>query len=106
MTVEGEKDDITGKGQCKAALELCTGVPAARKSHFECPMVGHYGIFTGARFRQEIAPRVSAFLRKHGSRARPQAGVTISAVRTRRARWKWAVSTGTSPKTNTPENAA
>jgi poly(3-hydroxybutyrate) depolymerase len=106
MTVEGGKDDITGTGQCRAALELCTGVPAARKSHFECPTVGHYGIFTGARFRQEIAPRVSAFLRYHGSRTRPRAGVTISAVTTRRARGKWAANTGSSLKTNTLENAA
>ncbi|TMJ73407.1 MAG: polyhydroxyalkanoate depolymerase [Alphaproteobacteria bacterium] len=67
MTVEGEKDDITGKDQCKAALELCNGVPSARKSHFKCPAVGHYGIFNGSRFRHAIAPRVSAFLRRHGS---------------------------------------
>jgi poly(3-hydroxybutyrate) depolymerase len=70
MTVEGEKDDITGKGQCRAALELCTGVPPTRKSHFECPAVGHYGIFNGARFRHEIAPRVSAFVRSYGSNVR------------------------------------
>ena len=57
MTVEGEKDDITGKDQCKAALELCNGVPSARKSHFKCPAVGHYGIFNGSRFRHAIAPR-------------------------------------------------
>jgi poly(3-hydroxybutyrate) depolymerase len=68
MTIEGEKDDITGTGQCSAALKLCAGIPAARKSHFECPTVGHYGIFSGSRFRREIAWRVAAFLRKHASR--------------------------------------
>jgi poly(3-hydroxybutyrate) depolymerase len=65
MTVEGEKDDITGTGQCKAALDLCTGVPAANKQHFECPRVGHYGVFNGSRFRSEIAPRMTKFMRAH-----------------------------------------
>jgi poly(3-hydroxybutyrate) depolymerase len=68
MTVEGENDDITGSGQCSAALELCTNIPAARKARFECPEAGHYGIFNGSRFRREIAPRVAAFLRMHGAR--------------------------------------
>ncbi len=63
MTVEGEKDDITGIGQCRAALDLCTGIPAERKQHFECPEVGHYGIFNGSRFRREIAPRIAEFAR-------------------------------------------
>ena len=68
MTVEGEKDDITGAGQCSAALELCTGIPATRKARFECPAVGHYGIFNGSRFRREIVPRVAAFVRADGAR--------------------------------------
>ena len=76
MTVEGENDDITGTGQCSAALQLCAGIPAARKFHFECPTVGHYGIFNGSRFRREIAPRVAAFVRTHGKRS-PQAPATI-----------------------------
>jgi poly(3-hydroxybutyrate) depolymerase len=65
MTVEGEKDDITGTGQCRAAHALCTGIPAGRKLHFECPRVGHYGIFNGRRFRSEIAPRMAQFIRAH-----------------------------------------
>jgi poly(3-hydroxybutyrate) depolymerase len=65
MTVEGEKDDITGTGQCSAAHELCTGITADRRMHFECPKVGHYGIFNGARFRAEIAPRMAKFMRAH-----------------------------------------
>ena len=56
---------ITGVGQCKAALDLCRSVPADRKQHFECPKVGHYGVFNGSRFRREIAPRISAFARRH-----------------------------------------
>jgi poly(3-hydroxybutyrate) depolymerase len=65
MTVEGEKDDITGTGQCRAALDLCTGIAATSKLHFECPKVGHYGIFNGSRFRSQIAPRISQFMRAH-----------------------------------------
>jgi poly(3-hydroxybutyrate) depolymerase len=65
MTVEGEKDDITGTGQCRAALDLCTGIPPEQKVHFECPKVGHYGVFNGSRFRTEIAPRMAKFMRAH-----------------------------------------
>jgi poly(3-hydroxybutyrate) depolymerase len=64
MTIEGEKDDITGLGQCAAALELCCNIPAANKQHFQCPGVGHYGIFNGSRFRTLIAPRIAKFVRK------------------------------------------
>jgi poly(3-hydroxybutyrate) depolymerase len=65
LTVEGEKDDITGTGQCRAALDLCVSIPAASKLHFECPRVGHYGLFNGSRFRAEIAPRITKFMRAH-----------------------------------------
>ena len=65
MTIEGEKDDITGIGQCAAALGLCSNIPDAMKTHFECPSVGHYGIFNGSRFRSVIAPRISSFVRRH-----------------------------------------
>jgi poly(3-hydroxybutyrate) depolymerase len=65
MTIEGEMDDITGTGQCRAAHDLCRGVPAAKRLHFQCPRVGHYGIFNGARFRREIAPRMAKFMRAH-----------------------------------------
>ena len=65
MTVEGEKDDITGTGQCRAAHDLCVNVSADKRSHFECPKVGHYGVFNGARFRSEIAPRMAQFMRAH-----------------------------------------
>ena len=68
LTIEGEKDDITGIGQCRAALDLCTGVPAEMKEHFECPKVGHYGVFNGSRFRRQIAPRIAAFARLRDQR--------------------------------------
>jgi poly(3-hydroxybutyrate) depolymerase len=69
MTIEGEKDDITGLGQCRAAHDLCSAVPAERKLHIECPEVGHYGIFNGSRFRTEIAPRITQFVRLFDPRA-------------------------------------
>ncbi len=69
MTIEGEKDDITGIGQCAAAIDLCTGIPRHSKVHFECPGVGHYGVFNGSRFRSEIAPRLARFMRAYDPRA-------------------------------------
>lgn len=68
MTIEGEKDDITGLGQCRAALNLCSSIPEANKLHYECAGVGHYGIFNGSRFRLDIAPRITQFVRTHDPR--------------------------------------
>ena len=68
MTIEGEKDDITGVGQCRAALNLCSSIPEAIKLHYECAGVGHYGIFNGSRFRLDIAPRITQFVRTHDLR--------------------------------------
>ena len=65
MTIEGEKDDITGKGQTAAAHDLCSGLPQDKKVHYEQPGVGHYGVFNGSRFRSEIAPRIRDFMRSH-----------------------------------------
>ena len=65
MTVEGERDDISGVGQTKAAHALCTKIPASMKEHFLAAGVGHYGVFNGSRFREEIQPRIAAFIAKH-----------------------------------------
>jgi len=62
MTVEGEKDDISGVGQTKAAHDLCLNIPAAMKVHHLQKNVGHYGVFNGSRFRAEIAPRIADFV--------------------------------------------
>jgi poly(3-hydroxybutyrate) depolymerase len=69
MTIEGEKDDITGLGQCRAAHDLCTGMSDNRKLHMTCAGVGHYGVFNGSRFRTEIAPRIAQFVRLFDPRA-------------------------------------
>jgi poly(3-hydroxybutyrate) depolymerase len=61
LTVEGEKDDISGVGQTYAAQGLCSKIPESRKSHYLQEGVGHYGVFNGSRFRAEIAPRIVKF---------------------------------------------
>ncbi len=68
LTVEGEKDDITGGGQTKAAHDLCTNLASDMQAHYTQPDVGHYGVFNGSRFRSEIAPRVMDFIRTHYKR--------------------------------------
>ncbi|MFN4126603.1 polyhydroxyalkanoate depolymerase [Pannonibacter indicus] len=65
LTIEGEKDDITGRGQTRAAHTLCTNLPDDMKAHYEQPNVGHYGVFNGSRFRAEIAPRMIDFILTH-----------------------------------------
>ena len=63
MTVEGERDDISGRGQTEAAHDLCTGIPPDRKARYVQLGVGHYGVFNGGRFRAETAPRIADFMR-------------------------------------------
>jgi poly(3-hydroxybutyrate) depolymerase len=65
MTVEGEMDDISGVGQTQAAHGLCTALPDSLKQLYVQPKVGHYGVFNGRRFREEIYPRVTAFIAQH-----------------------------------------
>jgi poly(3-hydroxybutyrate) depolymerase len=65
MTVEGELDDISGAGQTQAAHALCTGIPADMKQDFVAPKCGHYGIFSGRRWREIIAPKIGEFIKAH-----------------------------------------
>ncbi|RAI59010.1 polyhydroxyalkanoate depolymerase [Roseicella frigidaeris] len=58
LTVEGEKDDICAIGQTMAALDLCRGVPVTMKRHHLQTGVGHYGVFSGRRWAQQVYPRV------------------------------------------------
>ncbi len=64
MTVEGELDDISGVGQTQAAHGLCASIPDDLRELYVQPGVGHYGVFNGRRFREEIYPRLAAFIRK------------------------------------------
>ena len=65
MTVEGELDDISGVGQTRAAHDLLARVKPDQHAHYEQPGVGHYGVFNGRRWREQIAPRIKAFIRRH-----------------------------------------
>jgi poly(3-hydroxybutyrate) depolymerase len=65
FTIEGELDDISGNGQTEAAHGLMRGLPAKDKQHFEARAVGHYGIFSGRKYRELIYPRVRDFIAKH-----------------------------------------
>jgi poly(3-hydroxybutyrate) depolymerase len=66
LTIEGELDDISGNGQTEAAHLLCLNIPRERRQHYLAPRVGHYGIFSGRRWRDMIYPRVREFIRTHG----------------------------------------
>ena len=61
MTVEGEKDDISGVGQTQAAHDICKNIPDHKRLHHLQLGVGHYGVFNGSKFRREIAPRIVDF---------------------------------------------
>ena len=65
FTIEGELDDISGVGQTRAAHELCSHIPKTMKQHFTAPKCGHYGIFSGRRWREMIAPKIGEFIRAH-----------------------------------------
>ncbi|MGE5062508.1 MAG: polyhydroxyalkanoate depolymerase [Myxococcales bacterium] len=62
LAIEGERDDISGIGQTKAALDIATKLPKARKKYFLAEDVGHYGIFNGRKWRDQIAPVVEKFI--------------------------------------------
>jgi poly(3-hydroxybutyrate) depolymerase len=63
FAIEGERDDISGVGQTRAALDLAANLADDRKHYFMVPQVGHYGIFNGRRWREVIAPELEQFIR-------------------------------------------
>jgi poly(3-hydroxybutyrate) depolymerase len=65
LAIEGERDDISGLGQTKAALDLAVHLPEAKKQYYMAEGAGHYGIFNGRKWRETIAPVVEQFIRKH-----------------------------------------
>ena len=66
LAIEGERDDISGLGQTRAALTIATGLPAKKKQYHMAEGVGHYGIFNGSKWRDRIAPVVEAWIARHG----------------------------------------
>jgi poly(3-hydroxybutyrate) depolymerase len=77
LTIEGELDDISGAGQTRSAHDLCTGISSSRKFHYDAEGAGHYGIFSGRRWREKIYPQVRDFIATHQKRstAAPAAAV-------------------------------
>jgi len=65
LSIEGELDDISGNGQTEAAHLLCFNIPAEKREHYVAPGAGHYGIFSGRRWRETICPKVRDFIRTH-----------------------------------------
>ena len=80
LTVEGELDDISGSGQTEAAHKLCSGIVRKEQHHLEVKGAGHYGIFSGRRWREVVYPHVKSFILAHNngqgkSTAKPKAQV-------------------------------
>ena len=72
--MEGENDDISGIGQTLAAQELCRTLPHSMKANYLQEKVGHYGVFNGSRFRNEIVPRIREF---HARISRPASALKL-----------------------------
>lgn len=66
LAIEGERDDISGLGQTKAALDLTPNLAKSKKKYYMAEGAGHYGIFNGSKWRGKIAPVVEEFIAKHG----------------------------------------
>jgi poly(3-hydroxybutyrate) depolymerase len=85
LTVEGELDDISGAGQTRAAHDLCTGVPPEHQRHYEVKGAGHYGIFSGRRWRDSVYPEVKAFIAAHDKPQKRAGRPTVTAEDTIKA---------------------
>ncbi|MDT8997838.1 polyhydroxyalkanoate depolymerase [Paucibacter sp. APW11] len=86
LTVEGELDDISGAGQTRAAHELCSGIPSAHQYHYDAIGAGHYGIFSGRRWREKVYPVVKDFILKYDAAAERPAHSSEGAARKTRAK--------------------
>jgi len=80
LSVEGELDDISGSGQTAAAHDLCTGIPKNKRHHFEVKGAGHYGIFSGRRWREMVYPVVKKFILEHTPKVAPAAAPAVLAA--------------------------
>jgi poly(3-hydroxybutyrate) depolymerase len=65
LTIEGELDDISGRGQTRAAHTLCTGIAEQDRQHMTVEGAGHYGIFSGRRWRTQVYPQVREFIARY-----------------------------------------
>jgi poly(3-hydroxybutyrate) depolymerase len=85
LTVEGELDDISGSGQTRAAHDLCTGIAASQQKHFEVKGAGHYGIFSGRRWRDAVYPVVHEFIAQAAQKAQKPAAASSAASAPKKA---------------------
>ena len=92
LTIEGELDDISGAGQTRAAHDLCEGISKDRQFHYDVEGAGHYGIFSGRRWREKVYPEVRSFIQRYDT-AQAEAKqpvrsgrANLAAVKTARAR--------------------
>ena len=99
LTIEGELDDISGAGQTKAAHGLCSGVPATRAFHYDAIGAGHYGIFSGRRWREKVYPEVQGFIARFDAEASAAGQAAKAAVKT-------AVKTAIKSETKSPAKPA
>jgi len=79
LTIEGELDDISGAGQTRAAHDLCTGVVKSRQFHYDVEGAGHYGIFSGRRWREKAYPQVRDFIAAHQGEAKTRSVAHVEA---------------------------
>jgi poly(3-hydroxybutyrate) depolymerase len=82
FSVEGELDDISGSGQTQAVHEICSGVPGSMQKHFEAKGAGHYGIFSGKRWREHVYPHVKSFILAHHAMVAPETAIVAKAKTT------------------------
>jgi poly(3-hydroxybutyrate) depolymerase len=80
FSVEGELDDISGSGQTEAVHAICSGVPTSLQKHLEAKGAGHYGIFSGRRWREVVYPEVKSFILSHQPAPSPAPAVSTASV--------------------------
>jgi poly(3-hydroxybutyrate) depolymerase len=81
LTIEGELDDISGPGQTRAAHGLCSGIPKEHQFHYDAEGAGHYGIFSGRRWREKVYPHVRSFISNYNQAAGMTNAANVRAIR-------------------------
>ena len=103
LTVEGELDDISGAGQTKAAHDLCTGIPRDRQFHLDVAGAGHYGIFSGRRWRENVYPQIRDFIATYQPAPLPSKAALATETPVLRSLGKAPLSKGKSSPKSSPK---
>lgn len=80
LCIEGEKDDISGRGQTKAAIGLCSSIPDNRKKYHLQKNVGHYGIFNGRRYRESVVPTIAEFVNNSSTKKKDSKSIPAAST--------------------------